>query len=92
MAYGVIPHHQNQYRKSAGAMPVLSRRQFWLGADSVRLSKADVLTATDDPQIRIEIEETTVFHRTYENVVLLSPIFGITPEQLDDVWMWWASA
>lgn len=73
-------------------MPVLSRRQFWLGADSLGLSKSDVLAAATDNQIRIEIVESTEFHRTYESVVLLSPLFGITPEQLDDVWMWWAAA
>lgn len=73
-------------------MPPLSRRQFWLGANSLGMSKADVLAATDDPIIIIEIEETTEFHRTYESVVMLSEVLGITPDQLDDVWMWWASA
>ncbi len=73
-------------------MPTLSRRQFWLGANSLGLSKSDVTAATDDPIILIEIEETTEFHRTYESVVMLSEVLGITPEQLDDVWMWWASA
>jgi len=73
-------------------MPPLTRRQFWLGADSLGLSKADVLAAAADQQVRIEIEETTEFHRTYESVVMLSEVLGITPEQLDDVWMWWASA
>ncbi|WP_036567660.1 hypothetical protein [Brucella rhizosphaerae] len=73
-------------------MPPLSRRQFWLGANSLGVSKSDVLAATDDPIILIEIEETTEFHRTYESVVMLSEVLGITPEQLDDVWMWWASA
>lgn len=73
-------------------MPPLSRRQFWLGANSLGMSKADVMAATDDPIILIEIEETTEFHRTYESVVMLSEVLGITPEQLDDVWMWWTSA
>lgn len=73
-------------------MPPLSRRQFWLGANSLGMSKSDVTAATDDPIILIEIEETTEFHRTYESVVMLSEVLGITPEQLDDVWMWWASA
>lgn len=73
-------------------MPPLSRRQFWLGANSLGMSKSDVLAATDDPIILIEIEEATEFHRTYESVVMLPEVLGITPEQLDDVWMWWASA
>ncbi|MBO1025484.1 hypothetical protein IPU75_12240 [Ochrobactrum sp. SD129] len=73
-------------------MPILSRRQFWLGANSLGLSKADVMAAVDDPIILIEIEEATEFHRTYESVVMLSEVLGITPEQIDDVWMWWASA
>jgi len=73
-------------------MPPLTRRQFWLGANSLGLSKADVIAATDDPVILIEIEESGEFHRTYESILMLSGVLGITPEQLDDVWMWWASA
>ncbi|WP_273728100.1 hypothetical protein [Brucella gallinifaecis] len=73
-------------------MPPLSRRQFGLGANSLGLSKADVLAATDDPIIIIEIKESGEFHRDYESIVMLAPLLGITPEQLDDVWMWWASA
>ncbi|MDR6430997.1 hypothetical protein [Brucella pseudogrignonensis] len=73
-------------------MPPLSRRQIWLGAHSLGMSKDDVKANTDDPEILIEIEEATEFHRTYESVVMMSSVMGITPEQLDDVWMWWASA
>lgn len=73
-------------------MPPLTSRQIWLGAHSLGMSKADVKANTDDPEILIEIEEATEFHRTYESVVMMSSIMGITPEQLDDVWMWWASA
>lgn len=91
VAAPVVPLPEMTPEERRAQMPVLSRRQFWLGADSLGVSKANVLAAATDNQIRIEIEESTDFYRTYESVVLLSPVFGITPEQLDDVWLWWAS-
>ncbi|WP_273727331.1 hypothetical protein [Brucella gallinifaecis] len=57
-------------------MPPLSRRQFWLGANSLGLSKADVLAATDDPIIIIEIKESGEFHRDYESILMLAPLLG----------------
>lgn len=74
-------------------MPPLSRRQFWLGAHSLGIAKADVMAyAANDPALLIEVEESTEFQRTYGAVTLLSPFLGITDEQLDDVWMWFAAA
>ncbi|WP_273725134.1 hypothetical protein [Brucella gallinifaecis] len=69
-----------------------SRRQFWPGANSFDLSKADILAATEYPMIIIEIEEATEFHSDYESIIMLAPLLGTTLEQIDDVWMWWASA
>ncbi|WOC15066.1 hypothetical protein MP213Fo_05170 [Pseudochrobactrum sp. MP213Fo] len=74
-------------------MPPLSRRQFWLGAHSLGVAKADVMAyAANDPALLIEVEESTEFQRTYGAVTLLSPLLGITDDQLDDVWMWFAAA
>lgn len=74
-------------------MPALSRRQFWLGAHSLGIGKADVMAyAANDPALLIEVEESTEFQRNYGAVTLLSPFLGITDEQLDDVWMWFAAA
>lgn len=69
-------------------MPTLSGRQFWLAARTLGITEDMLLAATDDPEIIIEIRKTTEFHRTYDSVVMLAPLMGITPEQLDDVWMW----
>lgn len=73
-------------------MPTLTARQFWLGAYSLGISKSDVLAATDAPEIHIEIDVTTEFHRTYESVIVLADLLGISPEQMDDVWYWWSAA
>lgn len=74
-------------------MPPLSRRQFWLGAHSLGVAKADVMAyAANDPALLIEVEESTEFQRNYGAVTLLSPFLGITDDQLDDVWMWFAAA
>lgn len=74
-------------------MPPLSRRQFWLGAHSLGIAKADVMAyAANDPALLIEVEESTEFQRNYGAVTLLSPLLGITDDQLDDVWMWFAAA
>lgn len=69
-------------------MPTLSSRQFWLAANTLGITEDMLLAATDDAEIIIEIRKTTEFHRTYDSVVMLAPLMGITPEQLDDVWMW----
>lgn len=85
----IVPPTPDELREQ---MPPLSRRQFWLAADKIGISKADVLASATDNQLRIEIEESTEFHRTYESVVMLAPMLGITPEQLDDIWLWAAAA
>lgn len=69
-------------------MPTLSGRQFWLAANTLGITEEMLLAATDDPEIIIEIRKTTDFYRTYDSVVMLAPLMGITPEQLDDVWRW----
>ncbi|QPC87430.1 hypothetical protein GA830_12255 [Mesorhizobium sp. NBSH29] len=73
-------------------MQPLTRRQFWLAANSIGLSKSDVLAAVgNDVELQIEVEESTEFGRTYDSIVLLAPLLGITPEQLDDIWNWASS-
>lgn len=73
-------------------MPTLTRRQFWLAAHDLGVTKTMVLAFTaDNLPLQIEVEESTEFHRTYEAVTILAPLLGITPEQLDDVWMWAAN-
>lgn len=69
-------------------MPTLSSRQFWLAANTLGITEDMLLAATDDAEIIIEIRKTTEFHRTYDSVVMLAPLMGITAEQLDDVWLW----
>lgn len=86
----IVPPTPEELREQ---MPPLSRRQFWLGAHSLGVAKADVMAyAANDPALLIEVEESTEFHRTYESVVMLAPMLGITPEQLDDIWLWAAAA
>lgn len=72
-------------------MPTLSSRQFWLAANTLGITEDMLLAATDDAEIIIEIRKTTEFHRTYDSVVMLAPLMGITPEQLDGVWLWAAA-
>ncbi|MBB4954842.1 hypothetical protein H4S14_002735, partial [Agrobacterium vitis] len=38
--------------------------------------------------MRIEITETVSFQRTNEAVDQLATLLGITPEQLDSLWLW----
>lgn len=72
-------------------MLTLSSRQFWLAANTLGITEDMLLAVTDDAEIIIEIRKTTEFHRTYDSVVMLAPLMDITPEQLDDVWMWAAA-
>lgn len=69
-------------------MPTLSSRQFWLAAHTLGITEDMLIAATEDAEIIIEIRKTTEFYRTFDSVIMLAPLMGITPEQLDDVWMW----
>ena len=73
-------------------MPTLSSRQFWLAAHTLGITEDMLIAATEDAEIIIEIRKTTEFYRTFDSVIMLAPLMGITPEQLDDVWMWAAGA
>lgn len=72
-------------------MPPLTSRQFWLAANTLGITEDLLVAATDDTEVIIEIRKSTEFHRMYDSVVMLAPLMGITPEQLDDVWMWAAA-
>lgn len=72
-------------------MPSLTARQFWLAAHTLGISEEMLCQATDDPEILIEIKKSTNFYRLYDSVVMLADLMGITPEQLDDLWLWAAN-
>lgn len=69
-------------------MPPLTSRQFWLAANTLGITEDLLVAATDDTEVIIEIRKSTEFHRMYDSVVMPAPLMGITPEKLDDVWMW----
>lgn len=79
------------------SMPKLTRRQFWLAATSINITKESVLasvqadanlTETDKLYITIEVQEATYYNRTNPYVVLLSNAMGVTPEEMDSLWNW----
>lgn len=75
------------------SMPQLTSRQFWLAAFSVGITKQDILDACgDDEQLKVIVTESTNFFRLDDSVVLLSPLLGVSEEELDDLWMWAAGS
>lgn len=84
----IIPLSPDEIREQ---MPTLSSRQFWLAAGAVNVTETMLLDAATEESARIEISKTTIFHRLSPNVVALAPLMGITPEQLDSLWLWGAT-
>lgn len=70
-------------------MPELSSRQFWLAAYSVGVTKDDVIALCDGEQtLLIVVKESSVFVRSNPDIILLSEMMNITPEELDSLWLW----
>jgi len=78
--------------------PELTPPTFWKAARQIGVYKADVLAqinAIPDEETRedalIDLEECTGFRRLHPLIVSLIPTHSITPEQLDDLWLWAAN-
>jgi hypothetical protein len=78
--------------------PELKPTTFWKAAREVGVYKTDVLAqlnAIEDPAQRedalIDLEECLGFQRLNPLVVSLTSTYNITPEQLDDLWLWAAN-
>lgn len=86
-----IPPPEPTPEELRAEMPTLTACQFWLAANTLGITEDMLLAATDDAEIIIEIRKTTEFHRTYDSVIMLAPLMGITADQLDNVWLWAAA-
>jgi hypothetical protein len=80
------------------AYPTLTPRQLWRAAGSVGVYKEDVLaliSSSLNPDeafaLRIDLTETINFTRTYPAIDNMASLCGITPEQLDALWLWAAT-
>jgi hypothetical protein len=77
------------------ALPLLKPRAFWKTAGHIGVTKdiviASINTIEDEGERRdalIDLEEATEFRRLDPTLVLITAKQGITPEQLDALWMW----
>lgn len=97
---GVIPPYAAPVlspEQVRAAMPALTSRQFWLAANAIGISESIVLAQVETIEapaerdaLRIEVAKTSDFSRVHPAVDDLSGLLGITPEQLDDLWIWGA--
>jgi hypothetical protein len=78
--------------------PELLPTRFWKAARAIGVYKADVITqinAIEDLDQRalalIDLEECLGFQRLHPLVVSFTATYNITPEQLDDLWLWAAN-
>jgi hypothetical protein len=78
--------------------PELKPTTFWKAAREIGVYKTDVLAqlnAIEDLNQRedalIDLEECLGFQRLNPLVVSLTSTYNITPEQLDDLWLWAAN-
>ncbi len=77
-------------------MPSLTSRQFWMGAASINLSKADIVSTVEagmadtlDRKVLIaEITEASTFDRTNPSVADVMALVGLPDDQLDTLWTW----
>lgn len=80
--------------------PTLTPRQLWLAAREISITKDQVLALIeampettpeeiDDKQVAmIEIMEAPSYKRDHPLVAMLSGLVGLTPTELDDLWIW----
>lgn len=81
--------------------PPLSARQFWKAALEIGVTEESLIATISDPESTcfipdemdrqnaiLDISKATSFERTYPLLEALSASQGITPEQLDALWMW----
>jgi hypothetical protein len=90
---GVLPPDE-----ARANFPELSPPTFWKAASVIGITKAGVIAQIEqieDENLKtdmlIDIEEATGFYRLNPTVVAMVAANGITPEQLDALWMWAAN-
>lgn len=76
------------------AMPELSRRQLRLGLLAAGITSTQVTGEIDampegnaKETARIEWEDATVYQRTHPLIQTIGAALGLSPEQIDDMWM-----
>jgi hypothetical protein len=86
----------------ATPFPTLSKWQLWLAALELEppIYKADVLASVagmaglsdkDKETVRIMIEDSQGYERVDPRINLLAQVMGISPAQMDSLWLWAAS-
>ena len=98
--YTILPYIPPTVEQSRANMPNLSARQFWMAAMTIGVTKqiciglATALPETTPEEIQdkqfmlIEINDSTTFERSNPRIESLSTLLGITPVQLDSLWLW----
>ena len=91
----IITAEQKAASARAEAMTPLTRRQLWLAAARIGVTKEEVLAlvaamadqeaATD---LKIEIEEAQSYERDHPAMDDLAALLAIDPLQFDDLWIW----
>lgn len=72
--------------------PDLTSRQLWTALATMgHYEEVDAAIAALPLVDRVEAQKATTFQRYHPLIVRLSPILGLTEEQIDDVWMWGAT-
>jgi hypothetical protein len=74
------------------AFPSLTPRQLRLALAHIEITEAEIDAKLDNNQFAaIEWKWATEYKRLHPLVVTLGPMFDLTPEQIDIVWLWAAT-
>ncbi|MBY5849798.1 hypothetical protein HFN51_04400 [Rhizobium leguminosarum] len=94
----IVPPPEPTPEELRAAFPPLKPTTFWRTAKEIGVRKADVIAqinTMEDLDARedalIDIEECLSFLRLNPLVVSFTGTYNITPEQLDDLWLWAAN-
>lgn len=86
------------YKSAYDELPELTHRQFWLAAWDVGITKQSVTAKVlsnypegERERIAMEVELTTSFSRNHPLVDELCVMSGLSPVELDALWIWAAS-
>ena len=67
----------------------ITARQLRLALLSIGIHEADVdMKLVNDPAGMVEWKYASYYKRSHPLVDGLGPLFGITPEQIDSLWLW----